>query len=542
MQLHDDLKHRYAREFAEIRDIYTTLYPDRQLNFVYYEGEDPMFGHPVVVEGDFIFQPSHTSAEYLGREALPAPFTGARSLTVLIAVPRAPNPGEWQSTEPDWMPRSRKVAALFSASPLGYEWLRYKAEMRRKSKAHQRHEWERLSRGGGARELLEYPASIVPDPDAQAAARPAILIGVHWLEVGGAENMARDTITWALEAGLRVFVVAGVPALQRMADRLPDHPDLRFIRLDRYLQAQDWPRYLANLATRENIRLIHIHHCVPLYNAIAHLRMMHPDIKVIDTTHIVEHGDGGYPRISGVWSNYIDMHHVISRELVDFYRDHFHTLDRARLGRMLTRSDTAAVLPEPNLTPDPKALHIAIVGRLVYQKRPVVIVECLRALAKWAKAKNITLSVTWVGEGPMSGAVDTLLRRYGLSETVVRKPAGTDVPALFESADILLLPSNNEGLALVCYEAIAHGTIPISSNVGSQSEIVPDDLLLPLDPVQAVKACVGAVDKLCHDPAFLARQGDAMRARYSAIMADPTAKELLMPIYQTVAAGAAPEF
>ncbi|MDN3713788.1 glycosyltransferase [Paracoccus cavernae] len=175
--------------------------------------------------------------------------------------------------------------------------------------------------------------------------RPAVLVGFHWLEVGGAEKLAFDTVNWALEAGLRVIVVASVPALQRLADRLPNHPDVQFIRVDRFLPHHLWPRFLVKLIEQENIRLIHIHHCTPIYAALAHIRATIPQITVIDSTHIVEYNDGGYPRISGVWTNYIDFQHVISNQLKTFFDTRFHHRDKVLLGRMLTRSEEEITLP-----------------------------------------------------------------------------------------------------------------------------------------------------------------------------------------------------
>ncbi|OCX66436.1 hypothetical protein BFP70_05295 [Thioclava sp. SK-1] len=543
MPLQDGLRLRYLAEISEIQSIYTRLLPDRHLRFVYYQGDDPVFGKPTVLDHDIGFEPHHLSAEFLGQEQLPAPFAHARPATVLISIPRPATPGEWETAEASWSPSNGKLATIFARAPLVYEWLRYKVEMRRKAQALTHHEWSQLGCSDGSALLAPVAAddrTTLPETAADTP-RPAILIGTHWLEVGGAEKMAFDTIEWALKAGLRVFVVASVPGLQRMAKRLPDHPDVQFIRLDRYLAHAHWPQYLARLVQDEHIRLLHIHHCVPLYAALAHLRVHCPDLRVIDTTHIVEHGDGGYPRISGVWSNYIDMHHVISGELRDFFRDRFHELHKVRLGRMLDRRRGVGALGDANMAAKAQTLRIAIVGRMVYQKRPIVTVEALRAVSKWAAAKGVTLQVTWVGEGPMLRAVQGLLNRYGLSEQVTLQGAGSDVPALFAQSDILLLPSNNEGLALVCYEAVEQGCIPISTDVGSQAEIVPPELLLPLSPPQTVKAFVAHVERLWSDADFLARQVQQMQQAYHRLADDPTAEDILMPIYTAVAEDRDPE-
>lgn len=517
-----------AREVAEIVSIYTRLCPTQNLTFLFHEGKDPVWGAPEVTEGPATIAPHQMNAQFLGRLQRPGLHPAAPEVTISVAIPRQPLPSEQKLTDAPWAP-IRRLGALHALSPLAYEQLRYQAEMWRKRRAGRHHATVSLPRGAGAA-LFPHP------PEPQTDKRPAILIGMHWLEVGGAEKLGFDSISWALEAGLRVFVVAGVASIQRLADTLPDHPDLRFIRLDRYLPPQLWPRYVERLARDENIRLIHIHHCRQLYDALPHLRLTLPWVKVIDSTHIVEHADGGFPRVSGVWSEFIDTHHVISGELVDYFRDQFHVLGKVRLGRMLAPHDAGLSLPPLHMKAGQNTLHATFIGRLYYQKRPIIVVEALRALSVWARNNKVAFTATMVGEGPFLGAVQRLLQRYGLADAVQLMQANADVPALLRQSDVLLLPSNNEGLALVCYEAIEQGCIPISTDVGSQDEVVPADLLVPLAPRAAVQGIVAAIDNLWRDQAFIDRQQAEMQRLWGRISSDPTAKQALMPIYRAAAA------
>lgn len=519
---------RIDAELAQIRAIYERLFPTQALTYLLRDGKDAIWGAPQVTEGPYTFRPGEVAADYLGLIRRPGAHPAASEVTVDVAIPQPPLPHQWAGAEAPWRP-IRPLAPLHRLAPLAYEQIRYQAEMLRKRRA-RRHASTALPRGAGA---AHFPRPADPGSDK----RPAILIGVHWLEHGGAEKLAFDCIAWALDAGLRVFVVAGVPALQRLAGRLPDHPDLVLIRLDRYLPHHLWPRFVERLVLTENIRLVHIHHCVQLYDSLPQLRIACPWVRVIDSTHIVEFADGGYPRVSGVWSQFIDAHHVISGALVDYFRDTFHLLGQVRLGRMLDRAETPRTLPPTRMQPGQKTLHVAFVGRLFYQKRPVVVVEALAGLATWARKNGVAFRAGLVGEGPFLGTVQALLQRHGLTEAVTLLPANSDVPALLAQADVLILPSNNEGLALVCYEAIEQGCIPISTDVGSQREVVPADLLVPLEPRRAVQGIVRTVDDLWRDPGFMARQQAEMARLWAAITADPTAREVLMPIYRATAEG-----
>lgn len=515
-----------SRELAEILAIYERLYPARHLNFYLYEGDNPVWSEPTVIEGEFVPGPEHLSPEYLGHLACPGKDDAAPPVTVMLSVPRAADPREASQTEPDWKP-VRLLRMIYFLNPLIYEQIRHMAEMIRRWRRDRGRDMVALARGHGT--------PLMTGPGPQANGRPAILIGMHWLELGGAENLAFDCIGWALEAGLRVFVIAAVPSLQRLAERLPQDADIRFIRLDRYLPHHLWPRFVERLVQGENIRLVHIHHCAPLYRALPYLRARAPWVRVIDSTHIVEYADGGYPRISGTWSNFIDIHHVISDDLIRFYRDRFHAAGKLALGRMLDRSQLAQPLAPMSMRAGKKSLHFAFVGRFYYQKRPIVLIAMLRALMRWARRSGLELRATVMGEGPFRAAICRLLRRYGLTERVEIRSSGMPVSELLEDADILLLPSSNEGLALVCYEAVRHGCIPISTRVGAQDELLPEGLLLPLSPFATVRAAVRLVDRLWRDGDFLARQVAELNAAWTRLGDDPTAREVLMPIYLAAA-------
>lgn len=513
-----------GNQIMEMRAIYERIFPTQHLRYIIDMGESAIWSYPEIIEGVYIPKPRDLSSQLLGTVERPGLREDSPEVTVKISIPRQALPSEQKQTDAPWRPQAG-LGRLFAANPMAYEYIRFQAEMRRKHRS-EHHHITSLPLGEGT-ELLPKPQR--PDTDK----RPAALIGMHWLETGGAEKLGFDAIRWALESGLRVFVVASVPSIQRLAHKLPDHPDVTFIRLDRWLPHYLWPRFVEKLALKENITLVHNHHCIPLYETLPLLRSRLPWVKTLDSTHIVEYADGGYPRSSGVWSNYLDMQHVISGELVTYLRGCFNAPSgKVVLGRMLDWAENAAPMPELRLKTRQKSLHVAFIGRMYYQKRPVVAVETLRALNAWAKKNGVEFSATMVGEGPFEGAVTRLLRRYGLGGKVTQMRSNIDIPALLERSDILILPSNNEGLALVCYEAIAHGCIPISTRVGSQSELLPDDLLIPLPPHTAVRQTVLAVDRMWHDNEFLQRQKDGLAERWRKLSTDPTAEEVLKPIYR----------
>ena len=54
------------------------------------------------------------------------------------------------------------------------------------------------------------------------------------------------------------------------------------------------------------------------------------------------------------------------------------------------------------------------------------------------------------------------------------------MPALMNCVDILVLPSVNEGLPLVCAEALSCGANVVGSDVGGIAEVIGKDNVVPL--------------------------------------------------------------
>lgn len=533
------------QEIAQIRFIYETLYPETPVE-AHLFWEEAKLETPMVRSHDLSYPPEIMGLGYIGHERFgPAPDAAQMGKRALLTIPSPRQVGEraGRLAGVPWHQRPRHFRAVHALSPMLSEQAKYQIEARRFRLLSARHKFSRLPYSAGLPDRQQLPVNPMARASDSAGGAgqqkpPAILIGLHWLDVGGAESLGIDSIRWALDVGLRVFVLVGQEGPERLVPKLPDDPRLQLIRSDRYLPRKQSSAFIRQLIAQENIILTHNHHCTTLYDALPTIKLCHPHVVNLDSTHIVEYADGGYPRISGVWSNFIDHHHVISSDLQRFYQERFRVYgSKLVLGRLLDDSRRGTEVAPVRIRAGQRQCRVAFVGRMVHQKRPVVALAIMRRLRSWGQRNGVAFRFDMVGEGPYRGAVEHLLTRYRLSDVVQLHAADTDVPALLRESDVLLVPSSNEGLALVCYEAIEAGCVPISSDVGAQSEICPPETLVGWSPQASVRQSVAIVQRLLQEKGFAETVEAGQRARFETLSAEPSAREVLSEIYRDTLAG-----
>ena len=121
-----------------------------------------------------------------------------------------------------------------------------------------------------------------------------------------------------------------------------------------------------------------------------------------------------------------------------------------------------------------------------------------------------------VGEGDARSTVEELLREYSLTNVrLAGARYGTDLVDSYRWADVLVLPSDKEGMPLVVLEAMASGLPVVATDVVGTRELLGDaGLLVPPDP----DAIAQALDRVAVDAplrAELSARGLAAARHYT---------------------------
>jgi len=153
-------------------------------------------------------------------------------------------------------------------------------------------------------------------------------------------------------------------------------------------------------------------------------------------------------------------------------------------------------------------LLIGTVGRLV---SPKGIDSFLRAAREVVKQIPDTLFVI-VGDGPDRGKLETLARGLGIGANVLFTGSRSDMPSVYASLDIFVLPSLSEGMPMVVLEAMASRKPVIATDVGAVSKLVIPGQTGMLVPAADTERLTQAMLLLAQDSNLRSRMGRAGEA------------------------------
>ena len=160
---------------------------------------------------------------------------------------------------------------------------------------------------------------------------------------------------------------------------------------------------------------------------------------------------------------------------------------------------------KPSLDRDGAHLLVGTVGRLVAQKNP----EGFLTAARAAAPRFPNAHFVFVGDGPDRGKLEHLRRDWGLEANVRFAGFRPDMPGVYASLDIFVLPSIDEGLPMAILECMAAGVPVIATRVGAVEKVVRNgETGLLLDPGDQV-GLDNAVRSLLEDRELARRLGKA---------------------------------
>jgi len=175
---------------------------------------------------------------------------------------------------------------------------------------------------------------------------------------------------------------------------------------------------------------------------------------------------------------------------------------------------------------DADAVVIVGLGRLVPIKGFDLLVRALPIVVSQIPSARVLL----VGEGAERAHLEAIAASLGVASCLRLTGETTDVAPYLAAADVVTVPSRNEGMGRVIVEAMALGRPVVATAVGGIPDVVTDGECGRLVEPEDVDALAGALIELGRDPALRRKLGEAAVQRAEAF-STAVAREKLLAVY-----------
>lgn len=248
------------------------------------------------------------------------------------------------------------------------------------------------------------------------------------------------------------------------------------------------------------------------------------NIPVVTTEHNFNLDDGWMRnRLKRLLRNYSSAYASTSEAIKMYMEKEYHIKD-ANVIRCGVDLEKFSDVPDTKIQ---EPFRFVMIGRLTKQKGHEVALNALKKIADY----NWHLDI--VGAGELRNNLEEMTKKFGLKDKVSFLNPTRDIPKVFASNQILLMPSLWEGLGIVIMEAMAAGRLVIGSKIGGIPELISDKktgFLVQSNDVEVlalqIEWCFENQD-LCSDVASSAREYalknfgvDNMAKKYADIFLD----------------------
>lgn len=189
--------------------------------------------------------------------------------------------------------------------------------------------------------------------------------------------------------------------------------------------------------------------------------------------------------------------------------------------------DVSRFCPQGPVAARSGAPLVVCVGRLCRARGPDVAVSAL-AMMRTPQAR-----LRLVGTGEDWAAIETRARELGLADRVEMVGFHPDPAPDLRAADVVVVPSRYDGMALVLLEAMACGAAIVATRVPGSSVLEGVGQLVP---VEDARGLAQAVDDLLADPDRRRLLGRAARSRVAELYSLESSLEGILGLWRTLGA------
>lgn len=312
----------------------------------------------------------------------------------------------------------------------------------------------------------------------RSGSRRRIALCTPHLGIGGAETVLLEFARQINRDHNEVFLLATHSGDTRLLERWRTAAD-HIYDLGQLLPTEKTVSAIYSMAINWGWDDLVIQNTLPAYSCLPALKQDRPNLRVIDILHNIDEEWDFFSATLNV-ADSIDRRVVIGeagrRWLIDMdiSEDKIRLirngvdLDRWNRGRPGKRDLRKRLGVSP-----PQTKLILFAGRLIPRKRPLLLLDIDRRLQEAGTATPYHFVLA--GDGPDERALRAKIRTERLDARFSVLGHVPDIAPLLAEADLLIVPSLEEGLPLVIIEALAMQVPVVSSRVGAIDEAVPPE-------------------------------------------------------------------
>lgn len=311
--------------------------------------------------------------------------------------------------------------------------------------------------------------------DRRPSALPTVALVMPFLAVGGAEQQALKVMQHLKDQARFVVLCFEEmdPELGSLADAFRRVTPYVYMLPD-FLNGALFQSAFNYLQKRFDFDALYIANGTPwIYDALSDIKRNFPGIRIVN--QVYHHEIGWIYRYDPALVTYIDRHIASNVRIQQAYQEKgvrgeeiFYIengIEPAELDPSAYPPGRIATLKEKfGLTAGARIVTFA--SRIHPQKRPMDFVEVARRLQS-----DESIAFLMVGDGPLAALVDEQVEKLGL-QNFHRQPFYRPISDVLALSDVLVLPSDFEGMPNIILEAQAMGKPMVVTDVGNNREVL----------------------------------------------------------------------
>lgn len=309
---------------------------------------------------------------------------------------------------------------------------------------------------------------------------------VPQMVMGGADKFNLDAIAGLNKLDYKNYVLTTMHTDHVWRKRFEQCTDEVYCMAE-FLNPVHFMEYVSYFIQSRQIDIVVLTNSYAGYYMLPWIRAHFPKLVIVDYLHLEEWywRNGGYARTSAAMHGVTEKTYVCNsstrKVLIDEFGCDPKAVDCMYIGvdhQYFDQKKENAGYLHARLNIASERPIVLFPCRISEQKRPFMVIDIALGVIRTIPDAAFVV----VGDGPQLSELQQAIRKKRLQKHIYCNGASDNMRACYRDADIVLICSINEGLALTAYEACSMGVPVISSDVGGQRDLIGDDVgaLIPM--------------------------------------------------------------